>query len=123
VHLLVLTRKLVDVRGPGRPHHAAEQLRLLAGNSHELHSAIVVARDGKIMFAEVGIVRMIMRHLNQSQTRCSHGFPCLAGDDRPSIRATASKIKSAVRSLDAFENELDRHLKSDRLFLISSLPR
>jgi predicted house-cleaning NTP pyrophosphatase (Maf/HAM1 superfamily) len=92
-----LTRKLVDVRGPGRPHHAAEQLRLLAGNSHELHSAIVVARDD--------------------------GFPCLAGDDRPSIRATASKIKSAVRSLDAFENELDRHLKSDRLFLISSLPR
>ena len=29
---------------------AAEQLRDLAGHSHELHSAVAVARDGKILF-------------------------------------------------------------------------
>ena len=29
---------------------ASEQLRALAGHSHELHSAVAVARDGKILF-------------------------------------------------------------------------
>src|SRR4051794_35008244 len=32
---------------------AAEQLRLLAGNTHQLHSAFAVARDGKILSADV----------------------------------------------------------------------
>ncbi len=31
---------------------AAEQLRALAGGSHELHSAVAVVRDGKILFEE-----------------------------------------------------------------------
>ena len=46
---------------------AAEQLRLLAGNSHELHSAFAVARDGKIMLADVAIARMTMRSLGESE--------------------------------------------------------
>ena len=46
---------------------AADQLRLLAGNSHELHSAFAVARDGKILFADVSIARMTMRQLNESE--------------------------------------------------------
>ena len=33
---------------------AAEQLRALAGRSHELYSAVAVARDGKILFEAVG---------------------------------------------------------------------
>lgn len=43
---------------------AAEQLRLLAGQTHELHSAAAVARDGKILFSEVSIARMTMRPLS-----------------------------------------------------------
>jgi len=46
---------------------AADQLRLLAGNSHELHSAFAVARDGKIVFADVSIARMSMRSLGESE--------------------------------------------------------
>jgi septum formation protein len=46
---------------------AAEQLRLLAGNSHELYSAFAVARDGKILFADVSIAKMTMRPLGESE--------------------------------------------------------
>ena len=45
---------------------AAEQLRALAGRAHELHSAIAVARDGKILFAEIAIARMTMRALDEA---------------------------------------------------------
>ena len=46
---------------------AAEQLRLLAGQRHELHSAFAVARDGRILFADVGIAGMTMRRLGESE--------------------------------------------------------
>jgi septum formation protein len=46
---------------------AAEQLRLLASHTHELHSAVAVARDGKIMFSDVSIARMTMRRLDESE--------------------------------------------------------
>jgi septum formation protein len=46
---------------------AADQLRLLADNSHELHSAFAVARDGKILFADVSIAKMTMRSLSESE--------------------------------------------------------
>ena len=39
---------------PAAPQ-AAEQLRDLAGQSHELHSAVAVARDGKILFEDVAM--------------------------------------------------------------------
>jgi septum formation protein len=45
---------------------AAEQLRALAGRPHELHSAIAVARDGKILFAEIAVARMTMRALDEA---------------------------------------------------------
>jgi septum formation protein len=45
---------------------AADQLRLLAGGTHELHSAVAVARDGKIMFSDVSVARMTMRRLDES---------------------------------------------------------
>jgi septum formation protein len=50
----------------GRPQ-AADQLRLLAGGMHELHSATAVARDGKVVFADVSVARMTMRHLSESE--------------------------------------------------------
>jgi septum formation protein len=46
---------------------AAEQLRALAGGSHELHSAVAVARDGKILFEAVSTARMTMRSLGESE--------------------------------------------------------
>jgi septum formation protein len=46
---------------------AAEQLRLLAGNPHELHSAFAVARDDKIISADVSIAKMTMRSLSESE--------------------------------------------------------
>src|SRR5438132_1635950 len=39
---------------------AANQLRLLAGKRHELHSAFAVARDGKILLDDVRIAGMTM---------------------------------------------------------------
>ena len=44
---------------------AADQLRLLAGGTHELHSAVAVARDGKIVFSDVSVARMTMRRLDE----------------------------------------------------------
>jgi septum formation protein len=50
----------------GRPQ-AAEQLRALAGRSHELHSAVAVARDGKILFEAIAIAAMTMRRLGEAE--------------------------------------------------------
>jgi septum formation protein len=50
----------------GRPQ-AAEQLRALAGRSHELHSAVAVARDGKILFEAVAVAGMTMRRLGEAE--------------------------------------------------------
>lgn len=52
---------------PAGRAQAADQLRVLAGHSHELHSAVAVARDGEIMFADVSVARMTMRSLNDSE--------------------------------------------------------
>jgi septum formation protein len=46
---------------------AAEQLRALAGNRHELHSAVAVARDGKILFETVSVAGMTMRPLTGAE--------------------------------------------------------
>jgi septum formation protein len=51
---------------PAGRAQAAEQLRLLAGGTHELHSAVAVARDGKIVFSDVSVARMTMRRLDES---------------------------------------------------------
>jgi septum formation protein len=48
---------------------AAEQLRALSGQTHELHSAIAVVLDGKIMFETVTVARMTMRHLGADDIR------------------------------------------------------
>jgi septum formation protein len=48
---------------------AAEQLRALSGQTHELHSAIAVAFDGKIAFETVAVARMTMRPLSGDEIR------------------------------------------------------
>ncbi|MEH2530639.1 septum formation protein [Bradyrhizobium sp. AZCC 1588] len=52
---------------PAGRAQAAEQLRLLAGQTHELHSAVAVARDGKLVFSDLSIARMTMRRLGESE--------------------------------------------------------
>ena len=52
---------------PAGRAQAAEQLRDLAGASHELHSAVAVARDGKILFETVAVARMTMRQLSGAE--------------------------------------------------------
>lgn len=48
---------------PASRAQAAEQLALLAGQTHELHSAVSVACDGKVLFDDVSVARMTMRRL------------------------------------------------------------
>jgi len=46
---------------------ALDQLRALAGHRHELHSAVAVAQDGKIVFAHVAVAGMTMRRLSDTE--------------------------------------------------------
>ncbi|MCS3729560.1 Maf family protein [Bradyrhizobium betae] len=50
----------------GRPQ-ALAQLRDLAGKSHELNSAVAVARDGKVVFEDVAVARMTMRQMSEAE--------------------------------------------------------
>jgi septum formation protein len=52
---------------PSGRAQAREQLRALAGRSHELHSAVAVARDGKILFESAALARMTMRRLGEAE--------------------------------------------------------
>ena len=49
---------------PAGRAQAKGQLRDLAGHTHELHSAVAVARDGEVLFGDVSIARMTMRPLS-----------------------------------------------------------
>jgi septum formation protein len=52
---------------PANRAQAAEQLRALAGASHELHSAVAVVRDGEILFEAATLARMTMRQLGAAE--------------------------------------------------------
>ena len=52
---------------PAGRAQAAVQLRALAGNRHQLHSAVAVARDGKILFEAVSVAEMTMRPLTEAE--------------------------------------------------------
>jgi septum formation protein len=52
---------------PASRAQAREQLSALAGRSHELHSAVAVARDGKIEFEVITVARMTMRPLDEAE--------------------------------------------------------
>lgn len=63
---LALKQRLFS-KPSGEGAQAAEQLRLLAGNTHALHSAVAVARDGKVVFDDVRVARMTMRNLSEGE--------------------------------------------------------
>jgi septum formation protein len=52
---------------PSSRAQAADQLRALSGHCHELHSAVAVAHDGKLLFEHVSIARMSMRRLGDAE--------------------------------------------------------
>jgi len=52
---------------PKNRGQALQQLRALAGHRHELHSAVAVAQDGKIVFAHVAVAGMTMRRLSDTE--------------------------------------------------------
>jgi septum formation protein len=52
---------------PAGRAEAAQQLQALAGHRHDLHSAVAVARDGKILFAGANAARMTMRRLGKAE--------------------------------------------------------
>src|SRR5262249_23156664 len=49
---------------PADRGQAGAQLKRLAGRSHELHSAVAVAHDGKIVFSHVSVAVLTMRAMN-----------------------------------------------------------
>ena len=52
---------------PAGTAQAADQLRALAGHCHELHAAVAVAHDGKLLFEHVSIACMTMRRLADAE--------------------------------------------------------
>jgi septum formation protein len=52
---------------PASRAQAADQLRALSGQTHELCSAVAVARDAKMLFEHVAIARMTMRQLGDAE--------------------------------------------------------
>ena len=54
---------------PAGRAQAAKQLRALAGRRHDLHSAVAVARNGKILFSDVSAAQMTMRQLTGADIR------------------------------------------------------
>jgi len=52
---------------PAGRAQAMAQLRDLAGNCHELNSAVAVAHDGKIVFEDVSVARMTMRQMTEAE--------------------------------------------------------
>jgi septum formation protein len=46
---------------------ALAQLQALAGHSHQLHSAVAVARDGAMLFEHVAVASMSMRALSEGE--------------------------------------------------------
>ena len=52
---------------PSGRTQALAQLRDLAGKTHELNSAVAVARDGTIVFEDVSVARMSMREMTDAE--------------------------------------------------------
>jgi septum formation protein len=60
---LALGRRRFDK--PADRAAARVQLRALAGRTHELHAAVVVARNGNVLFEHISVARLTMRALTE----------------------------------------------------------
>ncbi len=52
---------------PANRAAAAAQIATLSGQTHELHSAVSVVKDGMVLFSHVSVARMTMRPLTGSE--------------------------------------------------------
>ena len=52
---------------PANRGAAADQLAALGGQTHTLHSAVSVVREGQLLFSQVGGARMTMRKLSAAE--------------------------------------------------------
>jgi septum formation protein len=89
---------------------AAEQLRALAGKTHELFSGVAVALDGRIMYAHVAVARLTMRPLSEN-------------DIAAYLDAAGDIVTSSVGAyqLERFGVHLFEHIDGDH-FTILGLP-
>jgi septum formation protein len=51
---------------PGSRAAAAEQITALVGQTHELHSAVALAKDGEVVFSNADVAWMTMRALDRA---------------------------------------------------------
>ena len=95
---------------PAERAQAAEQLRALAGNTHELQSAVAVARGGEVLFSHVSVARMTMRHLTGDEIRA---YLDIAGE---AVTASVGAYQLEGPGVHLFE-----HIEGDH-FTILGLP-
>jgi len=95
---------------PDSRTQAVQQLRALAGQTHELHSGIAVAQDGKILFEHVALARLTMRRLGSSEIRA---YLDEAGD---SVTSSVGAYQLEGLGVHLFE-----HIEGDH-FTILGLP-
>ena len=95
---------------PNGRAQAAEQLRALAGNTHELFSGVAVVRDERIMYTHVAVARLTMRRLGES-------------DIAAYLDAAGDIVTSSVGAyqLERFGVHLFDHIDGDH-FTILGLP-
>jgi nucleoside triphosphate pyrophosphatase len=89
---------------------AANQLRALAGHCHELHAAVAVVCDGKLLFEHVSIARMTMRPLRDAEIE---NYLDAAGD---AVTTTVGAYQLEGLGVHLFE-----HIEGDH-FTILGLP-
>ena len=95
---------------PAGRAQAADQLRALAGHCHELHAAVAVACDGKLLFEHVSIARMTVRPLRDAEIE---NYLEAAGD---AVTTTVGAYQVEGRGVHLFE-----HIEGDH-FTILGLP-
>jgi septum formation protein len=110
---------------------AAAQLRALAGKAHELHSAVAVVLDAKIIpFAHVAVARMSMRPLNDAEISA---YLDLAGDAVTTTVGAYQLEKLGVHLFDRIEGDhftilglpllpLLKFFRGERWVTLSALP-
>jgi nucleoside triphosphate pyrophosphatase len=95
---------------PAGRAQAADQLRALAGHCHQLHAAVAVACDGKLLFEHVSMARMTVRPLRDAEIE---NYLKAAGD---AVTTTVGAYQVEGLGVHLFE-----HIEGDH-FTILGLP-
>jgi septum formation protein len=95
---------------PAGRAQAADQLRALAGHCHQLHAAVAVACDGKLLFEHVSMARMTVRPLCDAEIE---NYLKAAGD---AVTTTVGAYQVEGLGVHLFE-----HIEGDH-FTILGLP-